>query len=397
MRAKDYLAYNQEDLMFYDEIKSTLCRFEDSRENLSRTTQYYNKYLSTPEKWEAFIDKCCQHKVTKEKHWTFIQELEKCISEDASYTYLFKCIRKEKGHTKNALEIRDCITNQFENYPKTFIDDYLDIPVNKAFINTIDSRDYSEQQEIDIFNSAYSLFDQIRQQLSKPRHASHIYKEFLSQSEDLKDDILRLLSIYIHDYNYDISHEQRCKLDEIANLLGTYIQRRNNQNEKKTLKQGKWQLLKETIDNMIGNKEKIALLLQEKATYLQLPEEERKVIGIQFADNCQIEIDKIKAIQALEVNEEEPETNDEKSASIKTSSIIIMEMLKLLNKGKSVNDMSTICRLIAFLTGKSYSKIYNEVQKGICLSNYHSKEIEQANKILSDLNTNISINKDKQY
>ena len=213
----------------------------------------------------------------------------------------------------------------------------------------------------------------------------------------MKDDILRLLSIYIHDYNYDISHEQRCKLDEIANLLGTYIQRRNNQNEKKTLKQGKWQLLKETIDNMIGNKEKIALLLQEKATYLQLPEEERKVIGIQFADNCQIEIEKIKAIQALEVNEEEPETNDEKSASIKTSSIIIMEMLKLLNKGKSVNDMSTICRLIAFLTGKSYSKIYNEVQKGICLSNYHSKEIEQANKILSDLNTNISINKDKQY
>jgi hypothetical protein len=84
-------------------------------------------------------------------------------------------------------------------------------------------------------------------------------------------------------------------------------------------------------------------------------------------------------------------------ASIKVRSIVILELLKKLQLGTAHNDLTKICRLIAFLTGNSYNSIHNELQKGVFFSNYHKKEIDEANKILAELNILISIDKDKQY
>lgn len=95
-------------------------------------------------------------------------------------------------------------------------------------------------------------------------------------------------------------------------------------------------------------------------------------------------------------NTTEPEANNSQ-ASIKVSTVVIMEMLKLMGHGKATNDLTKICKLIAFITGRSYEKIYNEAQKGIYLTGYHAKEITEVNKILFDLNISISIEKDKQY
>jgi hypothetical protein len=84
-------------------------------------------------------------------------------------------------------------------------------------------------------------------------------------------------------------------------------------------------------------------------------------------------------------------------ASIKVRSVVILELLKKLQLGTVHNDLTKICKLIAFLTGNSYDRIYNELQKGVFFSNYHKKEIDEANKILTELNALISIDKDKQY
>ena len=65
--------------------------------------------------------------------------------------------------------------------------------------------------------------------------------------------------------------------------------------------------------------------------------------------------------------------------------------------GTAHNDLTKICKLIAFLTGNSYNSIYNEMQKGIHFSKFHSKQIDEANKILENLNASISIDKNKQY
>jgi hypothetical protein len=84
-------------------------------------------------------------------------------------------------------------------------------------------------------------------------------------------------------------------------------------------------------------------------------------------------------------------------ASIKVRSAVILEMLKLLQLGTAHNDLTKICKLISFLTGNSYNSIYNELQKGVFFSNYHKKQIDEANKILAELNASISIDKNKQY
>jgi hypothetical protein len=76
---------------------------------------------------------------------------------------------------------------------------------------------------------------------------------------------------------------------------------------------------------------------------------------------------------------------------------VILELLKKMQLGTAHNDLSKICKLIAFLTGNSYNSIYNELQKGIYFSKFHSKQIDEANKILAELNALISIDKDKQY
>ena len=85
------------------------------------------------------------------------------------------------------------------------------------------------------------------------------------------------------------------------------------------------------------------------------------------------------------------------AATTKVRSVVIMEMLRQMQHGKGINDLTKICRLIAFLTGRNYDKIYNEAQKGICLGSYHAAQIKEANKILSDLNIAISIKKNNQY
>lgn len=83
--------------------------------------------------------------------------------------------------------------------------------------------------------------------------------------------------------------------------------------------------------------------------------------------------------------------------STKVQTVVILELLKQMNKGKAKNDLSKICRLIEILTGKSYNKIYNDAQKGIVLSNYHDKEILKINKLLELLSIDITIKKDVDY
>jgi len=104
-----------------------------------------------------------------------------------------------------------------------------------------------------------------------------------------------------------------------------------------------------------------------------------------------------KKIQILQQPAEAHEKDNADVASIKVRSVIILELLKKMQLGAAHNDLTKICKLIAFLTGNSYNSIYNEMQKGICFSKFHGRQIDEANKILAELNTLISIEKNKQY
>src|SRR5574344_472045 len=92
--------------------------------------------------------------------------------------------------------------------------------------------------------------------------------------------------------------------------------------------------------------------------------------------------------------QEEPEiiqpATDTKGVSGKIKTVVVMELLKQFNKGKAHNDLTAICRLVAFLSGQSENSLYNDAQKGIVLNAYHDDEIKQANEIMRALTINIS-------
>jgi len=104
-----------------------------------------------------------------------------------------------------------------------------------------------------------------------------------------------------------------------------------------------------------------------------------------------------RKIQILQQAQGIPETDDTDVANLKVRAVVIVELLKKMQLGTVHNDLTKICRLIAFLIGNSYYSIYKTMQKGISFTNFHNEQIDKANKILAELTTTISIDKNKQY
>lgn len=403
MRAKDYIEYYRQNLKFVDGVKGTLDRFADFRNNLSKTNRHFKQLIENADKWVSFMDKCLKIKVKPENHWEFMQNLENAVATDVSFVYLYHCINKTDiltSEVTTSASIDTQIANQYEDYPKEYIDDYLTNKTNAAFVETIEKRNYTESQELDIYNSAYRLFDEIRQQLQKPKHASHIYKEYKGETEQITDDTLRLLSIFAHDYNYDFSPEQKEKLNQIADQLGKFIRQRNNQKTANSEAHEKWDILLETVENMVSDFEKIKMLLTEKTRFLQLSLTEQQRIDAHFAEKCQLEIDKIQQIRSLMVNVDEESSKTTKTntkRTFKVTSDVLLLLLQKLGVSAISDDKAKMARLISYLTGFSEEKIRQRLSNTDELTSYHKEEVETVNKILNELNFDISIeyNKDR--
>ena len=152
-------------------------------------------------------------------------------------------------------------------------------------------------------------------------------------------------------------------------------------------------LFLKTEANKIEDLSKRELYYQEYQTRYKQAQNQGDILR-QIEDEIKL-IERTKAL-TIQDNNEIPFEND-KGVSGKVRAVVIMEILKLMGKGKSANDLSVICRLVSFLTNQSEKKLYNEVQKGILLSSYHDAEISQVNEIMKSLNISISIEKNKDY
>ena len=110
------------------------------------------------------------------------------------------------------------------------------------------------------------------------------------------------------------------------------------------------------------------------------------------------EISLTKRTRELTLSPVSPSDPSEKTkGSNKIKTALIIEMLGKLGHGKNFNDLTKICRLVAYLTGGSYEKLYNDAQAGIQFTDYHKKELSEVNKILADLSLGIELKKDKEY
>ena len=114
-------------------------------------------------------------------------------------------------------------------------------------------------------------------------------------------------------------------------------------------------------------------------------------------DHCGIIERKIKILQ------QPPETpeniNSEKSGIKRTQKVTTDVLMALLQKSgiSSVSDdKAKMARLISYLTDFSEEKIRQRLSNPDELTSYHREEVEALNKILSELNCDVSIKYNKQ-
>lgn len=352
MRAKEYIEQNKANIHHLEEVKRIITELLPLRMSKEKTDEYYNNVLSADIRLRNYL---LQKELYEKKNAMQLEEpsfveipdeiltdhiseiretLFQVIKTDESFGYLFFLLGTEQN-AKHKSEPIDCIPNaeRIRNAIGQNRDDYPK--------NSLD--DFLD----DDFN--YKHYDSLVSESQYPDDQSVLLEHFNNA--------------------YLLYDELRCRKHKISEVR-KYCNELGFSSEKEQY------FLLAFVVSMIENYESHDEQLNRVKKEL------------------------LKKIEPLQNTFGHPVTDDKeeaKDASIKVQSAVILEILKKIECGKAYNDLSSICRLIAFLTGKSYSKIYNEVQKGISLSNYHNKEIEQANKILSDLNTNISINKDKQY
>jgi hypothetical protein len=403
MRAKEYIEIHKSKLEFAEQVTAILEHCTDLRTNLSKTIKFYDCYLSTFENLQRFLTNSRVSKIKKESYWKLLhEELQPAIKNDKSYTYLYQRMLQEKDLLStlvSADEIKDCICQQFEDYPKQFIDDFVCTEPNKDYYENICDIFSTSEDILNVFNTAYEIFDNIRVKMHKPIQASFYFKEYPYKSERHKYFILPLVASYLNNYDYDLTDSQRKNRQKVSEELSKYIAQSIDPQSEAVKAKSYWYFFQNSLKAAVGDNEKIKLLITKQTEFNQMPEIERQSLGAEFGRNCQLEIDKIRQLQALNVSAEEDtaEKDSGQIAPVKVRSVVLLELLKKMQLGTAQNDLTKICKLIAFVTGNSYNNIYNEMQKGIFFGKSHGKYIEEANKLLSDINASISINKDKQY
>jgi|GEM_PF-3531637 len=83
--------------------------------------------------------------------------------------------------------------------------------------------------------------------------------------------------------------------------------------------------------------------------------------------------------------------------NLKIRIVLLLKMLDEMGISTANTDRTKICNYISLVTGNSRNQIYKQMQKGINFSKFHSKQIVETNKILSELNTKITIDMTQQY
>lgn len=86
--------------------------------------------------------------------------------------------------------------------------------------------------------------------------------------------------------------------------------------------------------------------------------------------------------------------NEEKRKAKRTQKVttdVLMLILQKAGISTMSDDKAKIARLIGYLTDFSEEKIRQRLSNSDELTSYHKEEVENINKILKELNTNISI------
>ena len=99
------------------------------------------------------------------------------------------------------------------------------------------------------------------------------------------------------------------------------------------------------------------------------------------------------ALSVLSVDEIRPKSNN-----LKISTCLIFELLRLVGKGRDVNDLTTLAQFASIITGFSKITIVNTMQEGFNFSErYHGAVIREANEVLRLLGVPVALEVGGRY
>jgi len=292
--------------------------------------------------------------------------------------------------------------------PKTTIDEYIDKSELNSRIyqvllylqdSTANGRHKLKRQPLEIFNQAYAICEEL-QKVKHPEETAvpiwdRLRNSFLSYETSVIFSCVFVILSFTSKGNPNMKYflnRIKQKIDsiyfqEFEPLLKeelTYI----------TALPASFEFLKSEADK-IPDLDKRELYYTDYLTRFKQAKSKGNILQ-QINDEIEL-IKRTKELSSIEKPATVTDKENTDVASIKVRSVVIFELLKKIQLGTAHNDLTKICKLIAFLTGNSYNNIYNEIQKGVNFSKFHSKQIDEANKILAELNASISIDKNKQY
>ena len=401
MRAKEYIETHKSKLEFTEQITAILEHCADLRADFSKTIKFYDCYLSTFEKLTRFLINSQVQEIKKEYFWKLLrEELLSAIKTDKSYSYLYQRLLWEQDLLDNVIsadEIKSCISQQFEDYPRDCIDDFMNTEFNQEYFEGINDEFEKSDDILNVFNTAYEIFDNIRVQMCKPIQASYYFKEYPYKSDQQRHFILPLVAAFLNNYDYDLIDSQRKNKQKVSDELSKYIAKNINPQSEIVKAKSYWHYFQNTLKITVSDKEKLALLIIKQTEFNQMPESERQIYGADFGRNCQLEIDKIRELQTLSIgNEEEISEKGYAKRTFKVTTDVLMLLLQQAGISAASDDKAKIARLIGYLTNFSEEKIRQRLSNPDELTSYHKDEVENINKILKDLNANMSVIYNKQ-
>ena len=360
MRAYEYIEINKLSIQYFDDIKKVIKDLMPLRKDKEATDKYYNRFLLSDWRFSVYQKELHEYQLNNETQTdepkleqfegeipyteasAFRNQLFEVIKDDESFGYLFYQLGVEKNkktafHKSKPIQ---CVPDDSAIIAaiQRYRDDYPKNALDEILDDSFNYEQYSFLTENNIFS------EDTENLLSYFNTAYLIYDKIRC----LKNKLLEAI--------------QYCKQFEFANDIYKY-----------------WVLSFVTL--MIDEFEK----------------EDKQL------ERCKNEI--CKMIHSIEkqlypngigLETQENTENGLSKRTFKVTTDVMMLLLKKADVCAVSDDKAKIARLISYVTGFSVERIRQRLSNTEELTSRHKDEVETINKILKDLNLDISIKYNKQ-
>jgi hypothetical protein len=360
MRAYEYLEINKSSILYYDDIRRVVADLMPLRKDKEATDKYYNDYLLSDWRFNVYQKERHDYQLGKDNQTqepvlekidgeiphveasAFRSQLFEVVKEDASFGYLFYQLGVEKNkksafHKSKPIQ---CVPDDsaISAAIQRYRDDYPKQSLDEYLDDSFNYEQYSLLLENDIFSEDAEMF------LSYFNTTHLIY------------DRIRCLKNKLSEVN------QFCKRFDFPNDVHRY-----------------WTF--SFVIQLIDEFEK-----QDK----QL-------------ERCKNELFKIirpieKSLYPNGIGTESRNVEDSEQTqrTLKVTADVLLSILNKSGISSLSDDKAKIARLIGYLTGFSVERIRQRLSNTEELTSRHKDEVEFVNKLLKELNSDISITYNKQ-